>query len=77
MRDMDSGIFLNDDVQYDTRCALLDSVYDSEIIDCVNKWEPTSRANDIIVCPTDEPLYLSSLNLSAYFPANFKILENI
>ena len=37
MRDMDSGIFLNDDVQYDTRCALLDSVYDSEIIDCVNK----------------------------------------
>ena len=37
IRDMNSDGFVNDDVQYDTRCALLDSVYDSEIIDCVNK----------------------------------------
>ena len=55
IRDMNSDGFVNDDVQYDTRCALLNSVYDSEIIDCVNKWEPTSLSNDIIVCPTDEP----------------------
>ena len=53
--DMNTAGLVNDNVQYDTRCALLNSVYDNEIIDCVNKWETTSLSNDIIVCPTDEP----------------------
>ena len=48
----------------------MDSVYVSENVDCVKKWGPTSLANDIIVCPTDEPLYLSSIIVSTYFHGN-------